>query len=40
MYLKFDSVNAATSAKNSLHGRWFAQRMIQAEFLSESDYER
>jgi RNA-binding protein 39 len=40
MYLKFENVNAATNALNSLNGRWFAQRMIYAEFINEKDYER
>jgi RNA-binding protein 39 len=32
VYLKFDTVAAASAAKQALHTRWFAGRMIAAEF--------
>eukprot|EP01118_Nematostelium_gracile_P018115 TRINITY_DN793_c0_g1_i1.p1 TRINITY_DN793_c0_g1~~TRINITY_DN793_c0_g1_i1.p1 ORF type:complete len:279 (-),score=68.16 TRINITY_DN793_c0_g1_i1:30-866(-) len=38
VYLKFGSVPAAQNAINGLNGRWFAARMIYAEFVSEKTY--
>lgn len=33
MYLRFDGVGAAMKAQNSLHGRWFAGKMITATYM-------
>jgi RNA-binding protein 39 len=39
VYLHFDSATAATSAQRSLHGRWFAGKMITATFMTTQQYE-
>uniref|UniRef100_A0ACD5TP43 Uncharacterized protein n=1 Tax=Avena sativa TaxID=4498 RepID=A0ACD5TP43_AVESA len=39
VYLHFDSATAATSAQRSLHGRWFAGKMITATFMTAQQYE-
>ncbi|KAL0484872.1 RNA-binding protein [Acrasis kona] len=39
VYLRFDNVNAAKSAHQALNGRWFAQKMITSEYLSEITYQ-
>ncbi|KQJ96858.1 RNA-binding protein 39 [Brachypodium distachyon] len=39
VYLHFDSSTAATSAQRSLHGRWFAGKMITATFMTAQQYE-
>lgn len=33
VYLRFDNVQSAVSAQRSLHGRWFAGKMITATFM-------
>jgi len=38
VYVKFDSISAAQNALNSLNRRWFAGRMITAEFIPEQRY--
>lgn len=38
VYLKFASVQGATSAANSLNGRWFAGKMITCTFMHPNDY--
>lgn len=32
MYLKFESTQAASAAQKALHGRWFNQRQLCADF--------
>ncbi|KAM0871407.1 hypothetical protein ACQ4PT_039407 [Festuca glaucescens] len=39
VYLHFDSATAAASAQRSLHGRWFAGKMITATFMTAQQYE-
>lgn len=39
VYLRFDSITAAMSAQKSLHGRWFAGKMITATFMTPQQYE-
>nr|BAJ94512.1 predicted protein [Hordeum vulgare subsp. vulgare] len=39
VYLHFDSATAAASAQRSLHGRWFAGKMITATFMTAHQYE-
>ncbi|XP_031498825.1 uncharacterized protein LOC116263283 isoform X1 [Nymphaea colorata] len=39
VYLKFDSVAAASSAQRAMHGRWFAGRMITAMFMPPQQYD-
>jgi len=38
VFLKFGSVPAAQNAINSLNGRWFARKQIEASFVNEKDY--
>ena len=38
VYLKFDSVNGAAAALQSLNGRWFGGKMVSAEFQDEKRY--
>ena len=40
VYLRFGSVAAASAARAALHTRWFASRMIAAEFQFTAVYER
>ncbi|CAM0956888.1 unnamed protein product [Alopecurus aequalis] len=40
VYLHFDSATAATSAQRSLHGRWFAGKMITATFMNLAVFSR
>ncbi|CAN6438879.1 unnamed protein product [Victoria cruziana] len=39
VYLKFDSVEAASSAQRAMHGRWFAGRMITTMFMPLQQYD-
>ncbi|CAN6452565.1 unnamed protein product [Victoria cruziana] len=39
VYLKFDSVAAASKAQRAMHGRWFAKRMITAAFMVPQQYD-
>lgn len=39
VYLKFDTVQAAVQAATSLNGRWFAGRMITANYINPTVYE-
>ncbi|XXG40378.1 hypothetical protein AAC387_Pa01g1112 [Persea americana] len=39
VYLRFDNVQSAVSAQRSLHGRWFAGKMITATFMLPQSYE-
>ncbi|XP_031500652.1 uncharacterized protein LOC116264517 [Nymphaea colorata] len=39
VYLKFDSVAAASKAQHAMHGRWFAKRMITAVFMVPQQYD-
>merc|ERR1712086_193416 len=38
VYLLFSTVDSAMKAAQSLHGRWFAGRMIMCEFLAPERY--
>jgi RNA-binding protein 39 len=38
VYIKFEAVAAGAAALNSLNGRWFAGKMISAEFYNEAQY--
>jgi len=38
IYLKFQDVGASQKAHAGLHGRWFAQNRIHAEYMEEGDY--
>jgi len=38
VFLRFENQQAATGAKNSLAGRWFAGKMITADYLLEGSY--
>ena len=38
VYAKFVAVSGATKACQALHGRWFAQKSLLVEFVSEEDY--
>ena len=38
VYLKFASVQGATTAANSLNGRWFAGKMITCSFMHPNEY--
>lgn len=38
VFLKFGSIPGAQNAINALNRRWFAQRMITAEFIPEGQY--
>jgi len=38
VFVRFDNQQAAMGAKNSLAGRWFAGKMITADFLLEGSY--
>ncbi|XP_028798556.1 RNA-binding protein 39 isoform X2 [Neltuma alba] len=39
VYLRFENTQAATNAQRSLHGRWFAGKMITASFMVPQVYE-
>lgn len=39
VYLRFDSASSAVNAQRSLHGRWFAGKMITATFMLPQNYE-
>ncbi|XP_078173429.1 uncharacterized protein LOC144567217 [Carex rostrata] len=39
VYLRFDGVGAAMKAQNSLHGRWFAGKMITATYMTPQQYD-
>lgn len=39
VYLKFESAQAAIQACQALHGRWFARRMVSAEYIPPVVYE-
>jgi RNA-binding protein 39 len=38
VYLKFEAVAGGAAALNALNGRWFAGKMITAEFYNEAQY--
>jgi len=38
VFVRFDSQQAATAAKDSLAGRWFAGKMITADYILEGSY--
>ncbi|KAL8229389.1 hypothetical protein R6Q57_014289 [Mikania cordata] len=39
VYLRFDSVEGAARAQQSMHKRWFARRLISAIFLQPYEYD-
>ncbi|QCE08710.1 RNA-binding protein 39 [Vigna unguiculata] len=39
VYLRFEETHSAISAQRSLHGRWFAGKMITASFMVPQSYE-
>ncbi|KAL6214076.1 hypothetical protein ACLB2K_013514 [Fragaria x ananassa] len=39
VYLRFENTQAAINARQVLHGRWFAGKMITATFMSPQNYE-
>ncbi|GFQ02661.1 RNA-binding protein 39 [Phtheirospermum japonicum] len=39
VYLRFDSVEAASLAQQAMHKRWFARRLISAIFLQPYEYD-
>jgi hypothetical protein len=39
VYLCFGDLQAAQAAADSLHGRWFGQRMLQVEFMKAAVYK-
>ncbi|CAI9284427.1 unnamed protein product [Lactuca saligna] len=39
VYLRFESVEAASRAQQAMHKRWFARRLISAIFLQPYEYE-
>ncbi|KAL6523733.1 hypothetical protein OROGR_017336 [Orobanche gracilis] len=39
VYLRFDSVEAASHAQQAMHKRWFARRLISAIFLQPHEYD-
>mmetsp|Transcript_54899 Transcript_54899/g.174488 ORF Transcript_54899/g.174488 Transcript_54899/m.174488 type:complete len:83 (+) Transcript_54899:1371-1619(+) len=39
VYLKFVAVQGCEAAKQSLHGRWFAGKMVTAEFQFTREYD-
>ncbi|KAL6494852.1 hypothetical protein OROGR_031652 [Orobanche gracilis] len=39
VYLRFERTDSAINAQRSLHGRWFAGKMITATFMLPQDYE-
>jgi len=38
VFLRFNSVSHATAAHNSLNGRWFGGRMVEAQYVPEGTY--
>ena len=40
VYVKFENVAGASAAKQALHARWFAGRMIAAEFQFTAVYNQ
>eukprot|EP00761_Pharyngomonas_kirbyi_P011537 gb/GECH01011562.1/.p1 GENE.gb/GECH01011562.1/~~gb/GECH01011562.1/.p1 ORF type:complete len:485 (+),score=119.61 gb/GECH01011562.1/:1-1455(+) len=38
VYIRFDSNESAQKAREALNGRWFAGKVVQAEYLSETAY--
>jgi len=40
VYMKFGSIPGAQNASNALNGRWFAGRMVTAEYINEPTYYR
>lgn len=39
VWVRFKAVEGSNGAKESLHGRWFAGKQIQAEFTSDRDFD-
>ena len=39
VYLKFSNISGPTNAANSLHGRYFAGRMISVLYLEENQFQ-
>ncbi|KAJ0971995.1 hypothetical protein J5N97_019954 [Dioscorea zingiberensis] len=39
VYLCFETVSAATSCQQAMHGRWFAGRSISTTFMGREEYE-
>ncbi|KAL6993058.1 hypothetical protein U1Q18_011178 [Sarracenia purpurea var. burkii] len=39
VYLRFETVEAAMSAQQAMHGRWFARRLISTVFLQPYEYD-
>lgn len=39
VYMRFSEVNGAIGTQKMFHGRWFASRQIQADFVNESVYQ-
>ncbi|KAJ4784494.1 hypothetical protein LUZ62_035740 [Rhynchospora pubera] len=39
VFLRFESVTAAMKAQSSLHGRWFAGKMITATYMTPQQYD-
>mmetsp|Transcript_36211 Transcript_36211/g.45153 ORF Transcript_36211/g.45153 Transcript_36211/m.45153 type:complete len:355 (+) Transcript_36211:1109-2173(+) len=39
VYIMFESIQAGVDASHALHGRWFAKRMVQVEYLKRDAYE-
>lgn len=38
VYVAFDTIQAGVDASHALHGRWFAKRMVQVEYLKQDVY--
>ena len=39
VYVKFDTVQAATEARRTLNARWFAGRLVTCDFIAEDEYD-
>ncbi|EPS59790.1 splicing factor-like protein, partial [Genlisea aurea] len=39
VYLRFESIEAASRAQQAMHKRWFARRLISAIFLQPYEYD-
>jgi RNA-binding protein 39 len=38
VYLRFDNIQSAQGAQQLMHGRWFARKMINCTFMTDSQY--
>lgn len=40
VWLRYDAIESAVAAQKELHGRWFAQRVLTAEFVPEAIFRQ